>query len=81
MLGKDTSLISRHYFVSGLPEIGDSSLWHETQCHNKNVFSVWHHNIQDDSKLLSGVPWPVNGNTENNLESLCISNGDIFFIL
>jgi hypothetical protein len=26
-----------------------------------------------DSKLLSGFPWPINGNSDNNLESLCIS--------
>jgi hypothetical protein len=24
--------------------------------------------IQDDSKLLSGFPWPVNRNPDNNLE-------------
>jgi hypothetical protein len=27
--------------------------------------------IQGDSKLLSGFPWPINGNPDNNLESLC----------
>jgi hypothetical protein len=29
--------------------------------------------IQGDSKLLSGVSWPINGNHDNNLESLFIS--------
>jgi hypothetical protein len=29
--------------------------------------------LQSDSKLLSGFPWPINGNPDNNLESLCIS--------
>jgi hypothetical protein len=24
------------------------------------------------SKLLSGLPWPINGNPDNNLESSCI---------
>jgi hypothetical protein len=28
--------------------------------------------IQDDSKLLSGFLWPINGNPNNNLESFCI---------
>jgi hypothetical protein len=28
--------------------------------------------IQGDSKLLSGYPSPINENTDNNLESLCI---------
>jgi hypothetical protein len=30
-------------------------------------------NIQNDSKLLSGFPWPINVNPDNNLESLCTS--------
>jgi hypothetical protein len=31
-------------------------------------------NVQNsDSKLLSGFPWPINGNPDNNLESFCIS--------
>jgi hypothetical protein len=25
-----------------------------------------------DLKLLSGFPWPINGNPDNNLESSCI---------
>jgi hypothetical protein len=29
------------------------------------------HVLQNNSKLLSGSPWPINGNTDNNLESLC----------
>jgi hypothetical protein len=29
--------------------------------------------IQDDSKLLSGFPWSLNGNPDNNLESSCIT--------
>jgi hypothetical protein len=29
--------------------------------------------VQSDSKLLSGFPWPINGNPDNNIESLCIS--------
>jgi hypothetical protein len=29
--------------------------------------------IQDDSKLLSGFPWPIYGNPDNILESFCIS--------
>jgi hypothetical protein len=29
--------------------------------------------IQSDSKLLSWFPWTINGNSDNNLESLCIS--------
>jgi hypothetical protein len=29
--------------------------------------------LQSDSKLLSGFPWPINGNHDNNLESSCIS--------
>jgi hypothetical protein len=28
--------------------------------------------IQSDSKLLAGFPWPIKGNPDNNLESLCI---------
>jgi hypothetical protein len=28
-------------------------------------------NIQSDSKLLTGFSWPINGNFDNNLESLC----------
>jgi hypothetical protein len=28
--------------------------------------------IQSDSKLLSGFPWPINGNPDNNLEPICI---------
>jgi hypothetical protein len=27
--------------------------------------------VQDDSNLLSGFPWPINGNPDNNLESPC----------
>jgi hypothetical protein len=27
--------------------------------------------IHSDSNVLSGFPWPVNGNSDNNLESLC----------
>jgi hypothetical protein len=27
--------------------------------------------VQNDSKLLSVLPWPINGNPDNNLESLC----------
>jgi hypothetical protein len=81
MLGKDTSLLSRHSFISGLPETDDSSLWHETQYHNKSAFNVWHHDIQNDSKLLSKFPWPINGNPDNNLEPLCISNDNVFFIV
>jgi hypothetical protein len=27
--------------------------------------------IQGDSKLLSGFPWPINGNPDNNLELPC----------
>jgi hypothetical protein len=35
--------------------------------------------IQSDSKLLSGFPWHINGNSDNNLESpvyrdICFSN-------
>jgi hypothetical protein len=30
--------------------------------------------IQNGSKLLSGFTWPINGNSDNNLESPCISN-------
>jgi hypothetical protein len=30
--------------------------------------------IQDDCKLLSGFPWPINGNPDNNLESPRISS-------
>jgi hypothetical protein len=29
--------------------------------------------IQSDSKLLSGFLWPINGNPDNNLNSLCSS--------
>jgi hypothetical protein len=29
--------------------------------------------VQDDSKLLSGFPWPLNENSDNNLESHYIS--------
>jgi hypothetical protein len=28
--------------------------------------------VQGDSKLLPGFPWPINGNPDSNLESLCI---------
>jgi hypothetical protein len=28
--------------------------------------------MQTDSKLLLGFPWPINENSDNNLESLCI---------
>jgi hypothetical protein len=28
--------------------------------------------MQNDSKLLSGFPWPINEKTYNNLESPCI---------
>jgi hypothetical protein len=28
--------------------------------------------MQSDSKLLSGFTWHINGNADNNLESLCI---------
>jgi hypothetical protein len=38
--------------------------------HNNNIKLL---NIQSDSKLLSGIPWPINGNPDNNLESLCTS--------
>jgi hypothetical protein len=27
--------------------------------------------VQSDSKLLSGFPWPINRTLDNNLESLC----------
>jgi hypothetical protein len=29
-----------------------------------------HEIVPDDAKLLSGFPWPINGNQDNNLESL-----------
>jgi hypothetical protein len=29
--------------------------------------------VQRDSELLSGFPWSINGNSDNNSESLCIS--------
>jgi hypothetical protein len=29
------------------------------------------HKVQVDSKLLSGFPWPMNENPDNNLESTC----------
>jgi hypothetical protein len=32
---------------------------------------IWRLYIQGDSKLLSGFPWPINGNPDNNLEYLC----------
>jgi hypothetical protein len=35
-------------------------------------------NVQSDSKLLSGFPFMDHGNTDNNLESLCIMNPLIF---
>jgi hypothetical protein len=35
-------------------------------------YLVFHTDIENDSKLLSGFPWPIKGNTDNNLESLCI---------
>jgi hypothetical protein len=28
--------------------------------------------VQDDSKLLSGPPWHINGNPDNNLEPPCM---------
>jgi hypothetical protein len=37
----------------------------------KNCF-IGSRNIQDDSKSLSGFPWPINGNPDNNLDSTCI---------
>jgi hypothetical protein len=47
-------------------------------CHTDRYFnngSLLHSilNIQSDSKLLSEFPRRINGNTDNNLESLCIS--------
>jgi hypothetical protein len=36
-----------------------------------NYIFVANH-LQSDSKLLSRFLWPINGNTDNNLESPCI---------
>jgi hypothetical protein len=33
--------------------------------------------IRGDSKLLSGFLWLINGNPDNNLESLCIINDEL----
>jgi hypothetical protein len=38
---------------------------------SRNIFKTIFH-IQDDSKLLSGVRWSINGNPDNDLESACI---------
>jgi hypothetical protein len=35
-------------------------------------FHIFLSNIQSDSELLSEFPWPINRNSGNNLESLCI---------
>jgi hypothetical protein len=34
-----------------------------------NVVFISHKAIQNDSKLLWRVPWPINGNPDNNVES------------
>jgi hypothetical protein len=39
------------------------------------------HEIQSDPKLLSEFPWPINGNTDNNLESLSMYFPSIKFPL
>jgi hypothetical protein len=33
--------------------------------------------IQNHSKLLSGFPWSINGNPDNNLESSCRKKMDV----
>jgi hypothetical protein len=38
-----------------------------------NFLNLVDREIQSNCKLLSGFPWPINGNSENKLESLCIS--------
>jgi hypothetical protein len=32
--------------------------------------------IQSDSTLLSGFPWTINGNLDNNLELSCVAYKD-----
>jgi hypothetical protein len=41
----------------------------------------WPPVIHSDSKLLSGFPFPINGNPDNNLESFCISQLNNFVLV
>jgi hypothetical protein len=45
---------------------------YNTLCLSKKITLKIILTIQSDSKLLSGFPWPINGNSDNNLESSCI---------
>jgi hypothetical protein len=38
---------------------------------SSGVFSTQDVLLLDDSKVFSGFPWPINGNSGNNLESRC----------